>query len=214
MSANKRVQSQLRTLLIEHHLEPGARLVESQLCSELGVSRTPVREALFVLEQEGFVKSDPARGFSVRPLNSQEVRELYPIIWTLEILAVKLSDERLKASLPALKSANKQFLSNRNNPEKSVYLDTRFHEALTGECRNKHLLEQLQNLRGLVMRYEFAYMNESSWREESAQQHTQIVDAIENSKLQAAIALLETNWRTGMERIANWLDWKKRQEEE
>jgi len=214
VSANKRVQSQLRTLLIEHHLEPGARLVEAQLCAELGVSRTPVREALFVLEREGFVKSDPARGFTVRHLNSQEVRELYPIIWTLETLALKLTEERLKTSLPALKSANKQFLSNRNNPEKSVYLDTRFHEALTSECRNKHLLEQLQNLRALVMRYEFAYMNESSWREESAQQHAQIIDAIENSKLQSAIALLEANWRTGMERIANWLDWKKRQEEE
>src|SRR5271155_3714457 len=97
-STSKRVQNKLRTLLIEHHLEPGARLVEAQLCSELGVSRTPVREALFVLEQEGFVKSDPARGFTVRQLNAQEVRELYPIIWTLEILALKLTDIRLKES--------------------------------------------------------------------------------------------------------------------
>jgi DNA-binding GntR family transcriptional regulator len=212
-TASKRVQSKLRTLLIEQRLEPGARLVEAQLCAELGVSRTPVREALFVLEQEGFVKSDPARGFTVRQLNSPEVRELYPIIWTLEILALKLCADRLKSNVAGLKSINKQFLGNKGSPQKSVYLDTRFHETLTTECRNKHLLQQLHNLRGLIMRYEFAYMHESSWCEESAIQHAQIIDAIEKSNLQSAAALLEANWRDGMKRIADWLDWKKREEE-
>jgi DNA-binding GntR family transcriptional regulator len=212
-STSKRVQNKLRTLLIEQRLEPGARLVEAQLCSELGVSRTPIREALFVLEQEGFVKSDPARGFTVRPLSAHEVRELYPMVWTLEILALKLSDDRLKNNVAALKAINKQFLGNTGNAQKSVYLDTRFHETLTGECRNKHLLQQLHNLRGLIMRYEFAYMHESSWCQESAVQHTQIIDSIEKASLQSATSLLEANWRDGMERIANWLDWKKREEE-
>jgi len=128
-------------------------------------------------------------------------------------LAVKLSGDRLKNIVSSLKTINKQFLASKGNPQKSVYLDTRFHEGLTNECRNRHLLHQLENLRALIMRYEFAYMQESAWREESADQHLQIIEAIEKSNTSAATVLIEANWRTGMERIADWLEWKKRQEE-
>lgn len=81
-------------------LPPGSRIIESKLSEELGVSRTPLREALLHLEQQGFVRSDLARGFSVEPLSQQEVREIYPIIWTLEGLALRSIGPLLKATLP------------------------------------------------------------------------------------------------------------------
>jgi DNA-binding FadR family transcriptional regulator len=69
--------------ILNGKLSPGVRVNESRLAKELGVSRTPLREALFQLEREGFVRSDRDRGFSVEPMSAREIRELYPMLWTL-----------------------------------------------------------------------------------------------------------------------------------
>ena len=69
--------------ILREDLAPGARISDSVLAQELGVSRTPVREALLRLEREGFLDVDVGRGFFVKPLSAGEVREVYPILWTL-----------------------------------------------------------------------------------------------------------------------------------
>src|SRR5579884_1831884 len=84
----------VRDRILNGDFAQNSRIVESTLCDELGVSRTPMREALFRLEQDGLVRQDQNRGFSVMPLTAREVREIYPIMWTLEILAVQLAESR------------------------------------------------------------------------------------------------------------------------
>src|SRR5688572_24496804 len=95
----------VRQLILNGELLDGSRIVESSLCDQLGVSRTPLREALFRLEQEGLVRQDLARGFSVMPLSAREVREIYPIIWTLEVLALELSEGNF--DIAALRKLNR-----------------------------------------------------------------------------------------------------------
>ena len=71
----------VRERIVEGELAPGTRIKESRLAEELGTSRTPLREALINLEQEGFVRSELAHGFSVEPLSGREMRETYPILY-------------------------------------------------------------------------------------------------------------------------------------
>ncbi len=206
------VQAKIRRMIIGHRLVPGARIIESRLSTQLGVSRTPLREALFKLEQEGFIKSDLARGFTVNDLSAQEVKELYPIVWTLEALALRLAEPHIGKVVKELKSINREFAGAIGSPEKTIAIDTHFHETLTNQCRNRHLIDQLISLRQLIVRYEFAYMQDANWPKESYDQHNEIINAITKMDLNHAITLIEQNWRCGMERISTWLEWTQAEE--
>lgn len=140
-------------------------------------------------------------------LSVREVRELYPIIWTLEGLAINLSSSRLHNVIKELKNINRDFAKVIGRPEKSIALDNAFHCTLTNQCQNKHLLSQLGTLKNLVYRYEFAYMREPGCPDESVEYHNQIIDAIAKNNLNQAIKIVEQNWRIGMNRISQWLDW-------
>jgi DNA-binding GntR family transcriptional regulator len=196
----------VRELILSGELPAGTRIVESGLCEELGVSRTPMREALFRLEQEGLVKQDMARGFSVMPLSAREVREIYPIIWTLEVLALQLAENDIDVN--ALKSLNRS-LRKSNLPEKQHEIDDRFHEELVAGCKNKRLLKQIEVLKQAAHRYEMAYMRFCDKVETSVEHHDELVTALEQRNVKKALRLLEDHWRFGMESLLKWLDWQE-----
>src|SRR3954467_9053025 len=79
----------IRDMIVRQELLPGRSIGEVALSRKLGVSRTPVREALLALEQDGLVRSRHGRGFTVVPLTRQEAADTYPIIWSLERLAIE-----------------------------------------------------------------------------------------------------------------------------
>ena len=84
----------MRAAIVENRYPPGQRLVEQRIAEELGLSRTPVREALRMLEAEGLVVSERNRGAMVRPLSSTEVDDLYGLRIRLESYAVEVATER------------------------------------------------------------------------------------------------------------------------
>jgi DNA-binding GntR family transcriptional regulator len=86
--------AELRAAIVEHRYEPGQRLVEHRIATELGLSRTPVREALRMLEAEGLVVTERNRGAMVRPLSPTEVEDLYGLRIRLECYAVELATAR------------------------------------------------------------------------------------------------------------------------
>jgi len=96
------IRTDLRRIVLERivsgTLAPGVRIKEARLAEELGTSRTPLREALIKLEQEGFVRSELAHGFTVEPISGREVREIYPLLWTLETLALRSSGNAIYAA--------------------------------------------------------------------------------------------------------------------
>ena len=195
------VYEAIRERILHGQLAAGERIVEAQLAAELGVSRTPIREALFRLEREGFTISNLARGFSVQPLTIQEVREVYPILWTLEGLALQSSGLLAGTNLPLLKQINQQFAAPGISAEAALACDTRFHETLIAGCSNQRVLEMLGSLRKVIERYERVYMRDVNLVATSVQQHQAILTALAERNLEQAVAAIETNWRFGMESL-------------
>lgn len=193
--------------LLRGELPPGSRVIESELATQLGVSRTPLREALFRLEQEGFLQADLARGFTVVPLTAREVREVYPIIWTLECLALTSIDQPERVALSELTQINEDLAQVRDDPAHMLALDSRWHETLMQGCPNRRLRQMIATLKKVAYRYEWAYMRETSLVATSVEQHRAIIEALEGRDLTRAISLLEDNWRFGMNALLQQLDW-------
>ena len=186
--------------ILNGKLSPGSRVNESRLAKELNVSRTPLREALFQLEREGFLRSDRDRGFSVEPMSGREIRELYPILWTLECLALRLCGPRATLAVPSLTRLNNELRTTRN-PKRALILDNSWHETLLASCPNRRLQDDIQGLRLGIRRYELVYMREVPLINVSVHQHQEIIKAVKDGDTGLALEKLEENWRFSMEEL-------------
>jgi DNA-binding GntR family transcriptional regulator len=200
------VHALLRQRIVEGTLLPGSRLQDLQLAAELGVSRTPVREALLRLVREGLVTSDPNRGFFVAPLSREEVLEIYPIVWVLECLALNSSGPPTPSQIQALRQINAEMAAAPADALRRQELDTRWHQTLVEPSGNQHLLDLLAGLKQLVRRYESVYMQDSSLVRGSIRDHTDILEALAQKRTKLAGRLLERHWRAGMESVLKRLD--------
>lgn len=182
-------------------LAAGARVNESRLAAELGISRTPLRETLFRLERNGFLYTDLARGFFVTPLTRREASEIYPVISTLESLALRSSGMLSSLRLPLLRQINRQLEEAAESPEQALLLDTKWHRTLLEGCDNQHLLFLIEGQRAIIERYERLYMRETALIRVSTTQHQHIIDALEQGDTELAVKGLETNWRMGLQTL-------------
>jgi DNA-binding GntR family transcriptional regulator len=187
--------------ILSGELPPGSRITESRLATELGVSRTPLREALFNLESEGFVRSDLARGFSVAPLSVREVRESYPILQTLESLALRSIGALAEAAAPELRKINKELGAVAGDSARGQLLDHQWHDALLAACPNRRLLDLIARLKETVSRYERLYMRDATLVAASVAQHLRVIEALEARDLDRAVRELEENWRFALETL-------------
>jgi DNA-binding GntR family transcriptional regulator len=192
--------------ILREELPPGARISDSAMAVELGVSRTPVREALLRLEREGFLEVDVGRGFFVKPLSPTEMREMYPILWTLEVLALRTLPPLSRATLAELDRINAEMAHVGDDPERRIELDVAWHRALLEGCGNQRLLEMIASVKAVVRRYEYAYMQNAGFIPVSTRTHDEIARAMERGDVEAAAPLLESNWRFGMEEMLEWLE--------
>jgi DNA-binding GntR family transcriptional regulator len=196
-------REQLLQRIVSGELEPGGRINESQLSLELGLSRTPLREALMTLEREGFVRSEVNRGFIVAAPSSHEAREIYPILWTLEGLALRETGSLAGTILPELERINQEFAAANLEPKQAIQLDSAFHETLISRCPNRRLLELVRSHRQLLQRYEHVLLGDllgdNSLIPHSVAQHAIIIQSLRFNDLNTAVAALEQNWRFGFE---------------
>ena len=153
----------LRNAILKGELKPGERLMEIQLAQKLGVSRTPVREALRKLELEGLVIMIPRRGAIVADITVQDLNDVLEVRSALEELAVKkacdgATDEQLKA----LKQAANDFKRCADGDDLlgCVEADMQFHEIIYAATNNKRLQQMLLNLREQMYRYRFEYLKD------------------------------------------------------
>lgn len=143
---------QVRAAIVENRYPPGRRLVEQRIAAELGLSRTPVREALRMLEAEGLVVSERNRGAMVRPLSSTEVEDLYGLRIRLESYAVELATDRsTETELGAMVEAADAFGVVARSVDAGSVDGTRrlheanrvFHEAILEAARHRRLTTML-----------------------------------------------------------------------
>lgn len=194
-------QNLLSTLLnriVAGELKAGEPVNESRLAVQLKVSRTPLREALLQLEREGFIRSDERRGFSVQHLSAREVREIYPMMWALETLALRSSAVCVPVLAPELARINSQFAQARS-PQRALALDTQWHEKLASQSQNRRLLAAIGGLRLTIRRYETVYMSDTRLIPESVTHHNRIIRALQRHDIDSAARGLEENWRFAME---------------
>ncbi len=199
------VRRALLDALLRGDPPPGTPIREPALAAELGISRTPLREALLGLEAEGLLCSRPGRGFSVAPLTRREVEETYPVLWTLEGLALRSAPPSRARHLDDLERLNELLGQAQNDPEVALERDRRWHARLLEGCDNSLLLDTIAMLKNRAFRYEFAYMRGSGRVITSVGQHRAILDALRQGEADAAGARLEANWRVSVEFLLPWL---------
>ena len=146
----------LMNAIMQGQLSPGERLLEVQLADEMGVSRTPVREAIRRLELEGFVVMVPRKGAYVAGLSIDDVESVYEIRTALETLAVRLAAQRMEAAdyeqLDELAGKMQQTWQE-DDVDNWVNLDARFHELLYTFSRNERLISMMSNIMEQLSRY-------------------------------------------------------------
>jgi DNA-binding GntR family transcriptional regulator len=198
------VYARLVALIVSAEYRPGSVLTEAALSRAMGVSRTPVREALLRLEAEGVLESTLARGFMLRPLSRSEAAELYPILAALEALAVQDAGPAVEPVLGTLHGTLDE-LEGCADAVRRWQLDTAWHATLTSACGNRHLAGLIAQLRTSLSRYELAYMQQVRSREKADQQHREILGALEAGDAHRAADLLTEHWHDGGQIILRWL---------
>jgi DNA-binding GntR family transcriptional regulator len=191
--------------ILDGRLPAGTRLVEASLSRELSLSRTPLREALFLLQREGFVETQLRRGFSVRPLSERGAREIYTIVANLEILAVHESWPQVVSLSKELRAINKRFFTARTTPRRAVAADQEFHRHLVSRCPNDTLVGILQTLHRHVLRYEYLHMSDDVLAARSAAQHDEIIAGLERQSLADASEAIARNYHEGIAALQSYI---------
>ena len=172
----------LREAIMNGSLQPRERLMEIQLAEELGVSRTPIREALRKLELEGFIVMVPRKGAFVADISFKDITEVFEIRAALESLAAGLAAERITdEEIEALERnlvAKAEAIA-ANDLQKLVEVDTNFHETIYQASRNQRLRSIISNLREQIQRFRTQSLSFPGRMKYSLAEHRAIVEAIE-----------------------------------
>ncbi|HZK43893.1 MAG TPA: GntR family transcriptional regulator [Syntrophomonadaceae bacterium] len=177
----------IREAIINGRLQPRERLMEIQLAEELGVSRTPIREALRKLEIEGFIVMVPRKGAYVADLTFKDIADVFEIRSALEGLAASLAAERITdEELETIKNlwAEKAEAIASNNLEKLIIVDTEFHEAIYKASRNDRLTNIINNLREQIQRFRATTLAYPGRMATSLDEHRGIVEALQARDVQ------------------------------
>lgn len=185
----------IRQRILSGDHPPGSRLVEDRLASELGVSRNPVREALRVLEAEGYVEMIPRRGAIVAAMSPEEASEIFEVRMALEALAARLAARNAVDGdgkvLARLITTSRRALERRDVAALST-LNTRFHEDVLRLAKNGYLKDVMVPLRGR-MQWIFSHTAAGARGPHSIAEHEELADAIGRGDEDRAAALAEAH---------------------
>ena len=179
----------LRQAILKGELKPGERLLEIALAERLGVSRTPVREAMRKLEQEGLVVMIPRRGAQVASITEKDLNDVLEVRIALENVAIEKACKLItEEELGRLWVAAKEFEKTKaeGNLVRLAEADVAFHEIIYQASDNKRLNQVLNNLREQMYRYRVEYLKEEQTRNLLVSEHEELVKAIREGDVQKA----------------------------
>ncbi|MBR3644478.1 MAG: GntR family transcriptional regulator [Parasporobacterium sp.] len=171
----------LRQAILTGELKPGERLMEIHLANRLGVSRTPVREAIRMLTLEGLVTMIPRRGAEVSRISRQDISDVLEVRGSLDALAVRLACERItEEEIQALKDAADAFEQAVTTGETTAVADAdvAFHDRIIAASKNKRLIQMAGNLAERVYRYRLEYIKDPAHHANLIKEHQQILRCI------------------------------------
>jgi len=181
------------------------RVRDTDLAGQLGVSRTPVREALLRLAREGVLTADMGRGFSVQPLVRAEMEEIGAVLATLEGLALTLSSDISQELLAQLSEIDRQMGATRGDPDRCIDLDEQWHRTLLQGCPNGRLLSMISALWQVPRRYMRAFLRDAGRLTLSTQHHARIIEALRRNDRETAIQRFSHHWQRGIEELSVWI---------
>ncbi|MET1259365.1 GntR family transcriptional regulator [Flagellimonas sp. DF-77] len=193
------VKSHLLEKIQHGQLHIGQTLNLAALSRALGISVTPIREALSQLEQARIIKAVPNRGFIVPALSMQEAEHLYKTIAELEVMALEASTFDAR-SIAGLKSEQRVLLQTHTAVAR-LESRIRFHHLLVARCPNSILTQLLRDLEARVLFYEQVFVQNGAFYEHIDNQNEAIIQAIEEDNLPTAALILKMNWMSVFEYI-------------
>lgn len=183
----------LRQAILRGELKPGERLMEIQLANKLGVSRTPIREAIRKLELEGLVLMIPRKGAEVAEITEKSLRDVLEVRRALEELAVQLVCEKItQEQIEELKAAAKEFQNTLKDGDitKIAEADVRFHDVIYMATDNQKLILLLNNLREQMYRFRVEYLKRKEVHPQLIAEHEEIIEMIEKREKDTAIKVV------------------------
>lgn len=195
---------EVRAMIVDGRLAEGERVNEVHLAARLGVSRTPLREALGRLAAEGALTSSPRIGYFVRLLTVEELEQIYPIRALLDPEALRLSGIPPGKRLRELEAANERIGRARNAAE-VIRSDDAWHRLLVMDCPNAVLIALIEHFMLRTRRYELALMREQKKVSIASEEHNIVIAELRRADLNAATKALRRNLQSGLEPIRRWL---------
>ena len=202
----------LRQAILRGELEPGTRLMEMQLADKLGVSRTPIREAIRKLELEGLVLMVPRKGAEVAEITEKSLRDVLEVRRALEELAVELACERMTTEeIEELKEAEHAFEEALNCGDVTKYAeaDVKFHDIIYRTTDNERLIQLLYTFREQMYRYRVEYLKREDSHDTLLEEHRCIIEMIERRDVQKAVEIVCCHIDNQVEAVADTLRAKK-----
>ena len=175
------VYEELKALILTGKIVPGTRLMEIELANNMGVSRTPIREAIRKLEKEGLVTIELRRGAYASQISTEDMVAILEVRQNMEGLAAnfaaqRATDEQLESLRLAFENYNKAFEA--GDTKGMIEYDTKFHTIIVDSSHNKVLMQMIEQLQELVLRFRYIYYDDFRRAEKMPAEHFEILKAI------------------------------------
>lgn len=195
----------LREAILEGKLKPGDRLMEIQLSNQLGVSRTPIREAIRMLEKEGLAITIPRKGAQVAKLSEKDMEDVLEIRNVLDELAVSTACDRMdEDELMALKAAKESFeiAVKKKDTTAIAEADVAFHDVIYQACKNPKLENILSNLREQMYRYRLEYVKDERVYKNLVEEHNALYEGFVKKNKELLITITNKHLQNQINAVA------------
>ena len=202
----------LRQAILRGELKPGERLMEIQLANKLGVSRTPIREAIRKLALEELVLMIPRKGAEVAEITEKSLRDVLEVRRALEELAVRLACDKIsEEKIQELKEAAEYFQSTLKSGDitKIAEADVKFHDVIYLATDNQKLIQLLSNLGEQMYRYRVEYLKRSDFHQQLIDEHEEIIQTIETGQKDKAAKVVCQHVDNQVEAVIDTIRTKK-----
>lgn len=186
----------LRAAILKGELKPGERLMEMHLANKLGVSRTPIREAIRMLEQEGLAVTLPRKGAQVAKMTEKDLQDVMEIRDALDELAVVCACSRMnQEQFVELKTAMKSFESavKAGDVRTIVEADEAFHDVIYKMTHNPKLENIVNNIREQMYRYRYEYVKDHSIYDKLIAEHNAIIEGLQKQDVEYLKEIMHTH---------------------
>ena len=193
----------VRDRILKGEYEIGEKIKENQIATELRVSRTPIREAFKLLENEGLIDYIPNRGCFAKGFTKQDVDDIYAVRAALEMLAVERAVERITdAEVAALEEEWElmEFYVRKKDSQKVLELNTAFHDIIYASTRSRFMAQVLRSYKGYIDKTRKSVFYDEAYLEAILNEHGEILDAIKRKDKEKAISAVSRHLEKSQDR--------------